>query len=432
METLNWPGREIPLRTGYDVFIAGAGIAGVTAAVCAARDGLRTAIVEYFGAPGGIPTTGLLASINGRWRGEEHVVGGFLLEIEERARKLGGVGGDRATRYEPEKLKQVLLELLEEAGVETFFYAQLIEATREGDRIRHAVVASKSGIEAFESKLFIDATGDADLAAMAGCPYEQGRESDGLVQSGTLVFKMRAIDRLRVPSPEEIHAIWQRVEHDFPIDHVVLAWLPGRDDAVSVNMVHVLRFDGTKNTELTRARFEGTKQALGILEFFRRNVPGFDNACIDQTAQQIGVRETRRIVGDYVLTEDDVLEGRSFEDEIVRCCWPIDVHNPDGIHTGITRYINGSYGIPYRCITPQGVENLFVVGRPISSTHVANSSSRINATCMGTGQAAGCAAKMAIEAGSVRKVNVEKLQAILIENNAVIHPKPKGGDDVDA
>jgi len=429
MATLNWPGREISLRTGYDVFVAGAGIAGVAAAVCAARDGLRTAIVEYFGAPGGIPTTGLLGSINGRWRGEEHVVGGFLIEIEERARKLGGVGGDKATRYEPEKLKQILLDLLEEAGVETFFYTQLIDATREGDRVRHAVVASKSGIEAFESKLFIDDTGDADLAVLAGCPCEQGRESDGLVQSGTLVFKMSGIDRSRAPSPEEIHAIWKRVEHDFPIDHVVLAWLPGREDSVTVNMVHILRLDATRNTELTRARFEGTKQALGILEFFRTNVPGFENAFMDQTAEQIGVRETRRIVGDYVLTEEDVIEGRSFEDEIVRCQWPIDVHNPTGIHTGITRYINGSYGIPYRCITPQGVENLFVVGRPISSTHVANSSSRINATCMGTGQAAGCAAKMAIEAGSVRKVDVEKLQAVLIEQNAVIHPKPKDGAD---
>ena len=422
MSALDWPGRKIPAREGYDVFVAGAGMAGVAAAVTAARSGLRTAIIEYFGAPGGMPTTGLLADISGQRRGDEPVVGGFALEVEAGVKRLGGIPDDRPASYDPEKLKQVLLSLLEETGVEAFFYTQLIDAIVEGDRVTHAVVASKSGIEAFEGRLFIDDTGDADLAEMAGCPFEHGREADGLVQSGTLAFKVSGIDRSLAPSDPEINDIWVKLKPDLPINHVVLCRLPGRGGSISVNMVHILRFDGTKNTELTRARFEGEKQARGILDFFRRNVPGFEHAYIDRTAEQIGVRETRRIVGDYVLTEHDVIEGRSFADEIVRCMWPLDEHNPAGVHTGITRYIDSSYGIPYRCITPKGVENLYVVGRPISSTHMANSSSRINATCIGTGHAAGCAARMAIESGSVRKVDVKVLQALLVEQGAVIRP----------
>ena len=149
-------------------------------------------------------------------------------------------------------------------------------------------------------------------------------------------------------------------------------------------------------------------------------MPGFENAGMAQTAEQIGVRETRRIVGDYVLTEDDVLTGRSFDDQITLGIWPIDVHNPDGIHTGVGQYPARPYGVPYRCILPQDVENLYVVGRPISSTHIANSSSRINSTCTALGQAAGCAAQQAIDTGNTRKVNVQELQSHLKSLGAVI------------
>lgn len=420
MTTLKLAEREIPVRGGYDVFVAGAGMAGVAAAVCAARDGLRTAIVEYFGAPGGIPTTGQLQVISGhKWQGKT-IVGGFLDEVQSRVASLGGFREEHMSCYAPEALKRVLLDLLEEAGVETFLFTQLVDAAREGDRVTHAVTASKSGFEAFESKLFIDDTGDGDLAAMVGCPFEKGRQSDGLMQSATLVFRMAGIDRGKAPSPEEMCGTWTTVPHEFPINHLVLMWPPDESGTVRVNMVHILRFDGTKNTELTRARFEGTRQAAGILEFFRKNVAGFENAYIDITGEQIGVRETRRITGDYILTEEDVLEGRSFEDQVALCGWPIDIHNPDGIHTGVGQWPAGPYGIPYRCITPKGAENLYVVGRPISSTHEANSSSRLNSACTALGQAAGCAARMALEAGGVRKIDVDALLKKLRTQGAIL------------
>jgi len=396
-------------------------MAGVAAAVCAARDGLRAAIVEYFGAPGGIPTSGQLQVISGhKWGGDEKIVGGFLDEVQSRVMALGGFREEHMSCYAPEALKRALLDMLEEAGVDCFFYTQLVDAVTDEDRVTHAVTASKSGFEAFEAKLFVDDTGDGDLAAMAGCPFEKGRESDGLMQSATLVFRMAGVDAAKAPSPGEMNRIWTTVPHEFPINHLVLMWPPDESGTVRVNMVHILRFDGTKNTELTRARFEGTRQASGILDFFRANVPGFENAYIDITGEQIGVRETRRITGDYVLTEEDVLEGRSFEDQVALCGWPIDIHNPDGIHTGVGQWPKGPYGIPYRCITPRGIENLYVVGRPISSTHEANSSSRLNSTCTALGQAAGCAAKMAIEAGGTRQVDVKTLQGILAGQGAIL------------
>jgi len=425
-QTLTWPGRDIPVHGRYDVFVAGAGMAGVAAAVSAARDGLRTALVEYFGAPGGIPTTGQLEVISGhKWK-EETIVAGFLAEVQSRVADLDAFRETHMSCYSPEALKRVLLELLEEAGVDTFFYTQLVDVIVEEDRVTHAITASKSGFEAFESKLFVDDTGDGDLAAMAGCPFEKGRKSDGLMQSATLVFRMAGIDTGKAPPPAEMSRIWTTVPHEFPINHIVLMWPPGEGGTVRVNMVHILRFDGTKNTELTRARFEGTRQAAGILEFFRQNVPGFENARIDITGEQIGVRETRRITGDYVLTEEDVLEGRSFEDQVALCGWPIDIHNPDGVHTGVGEWPKGPYGIPYRCITPLGIRNLYVVGRPISSTHEANSSSRLNSTCMALGQAAGCAARMAIEAGGVRRVDVRSLQRALTEQGAILRAPGAG------
>ena len=421
MKTIGWAPEKLPVCGEWDVVVAGAGMGGITAAICAARGGLRTALIEYFGIPGGIPTAGLLCCISGQDNEREQVVAGFVKELETRAIEAGVREPDSRSRYEPEGLKRLLLRMLKEAGVEMFFYTQLIGVVRGKDRVTHAVVASKSGVEALQGKLFVDGTGDADLAAMAGAPFEKGRTSDGLMQSCSLVFVADGIDRRRTPEWKDIDALWKEKDPPFPINHVVLTWVPNREGAASFNMVHILRFDGTSNTELTRARLQGTEQAYGILQWFKDNVPGFEKARMLKTGDQIGVRETRRIAGDYTLTEEDCIACRSFEDEVARCIWPIDVHTPDGIHTGIDRILDASYGVPYRCMVPKGLRNVYVVGRPISATHVANSSCRINATCMAIGEAAGRAAGQAIAAGDVRQVNVQELQGDLEEHGAILH-----------
>lgn len=425
MRHIKFPKKQIPIAESFDVLVAGAGMAGVAAAISAARSGLKTGLIEYFGCPGGVPTSGLLGSISSFWKGSKQVVGGIGLEIIDRLKKERGVIDNYKPRHyicDPEKLTAVLLGMLIENKINTYFYTQIIDGMKEDSVVKYAIVASKSSIQAFPDKIFIDGTGDGDLAAYTGCPYKKGRDSDGFTQSATLVFKIAGIDRQVAPSLREIDTIWQERNTSKIISQVVMKYLPRPENypEAVINMTHILKFDSTSNTELTRARFEGTKQAYQILSFFKKNVHGFKNSYISQTATQIGVRESRRFIGDYILTEEDVVNYKSFDDEVVRGSWGIDIHNPIGIHTGIERELTSSYGIPYRCLTPHDVDNLFCIGRCISATHRALSSCRISATCIGTGQAAGCAAKFAIESGGTRKINIKKLQIILEQQNVII------------
>ena len=414
-----FPVSEIPVTREYDVLVVGAGMSGIAAAVNAARQGLNVGMIESCGRPGGVPVSGLLGVISGCQMEREYVVGGFMRELLERAARHHGViecwGGGT---FEPEKLSMTLLELLTETRIEVRFYTPLIAARTEERCLQYAVTASKSGLEAIAARLFVDDTGDGDLAVMAGCPFEMGRPGDGKVQSSSLTFKIGGLERHRIPPVAEITAVWQRHPHRVPTDHAVVTALPDGD--VVVNMTHILNCNCTRTADLTRIRVEGTRQAFEITDFFRTHLAGFEHAYVAGTAEQIGIRETRRILGDYVLTEDDVVSGRDFPDQIARGAWGIDVHNPDGIHTGIEKDILRSYGVPYRCITPRGMDNLYVAGRPISSTHRANSSSRINGTCIALGEAIGLAAEDAVTR-STRDVDVARLQERLIRQGAVVN-----------
>jgi hypothetical protein len=404
----------------YDVFVAGTGLAGIAAAIGAARDGLKVGMAEYFGRPGGVPVSGILGIVSGLRTEDELVSDGFFFrELLERARAVNGVV-ERPGRgmFEPEKLSLILLEMLAENGVELSLYTPLIGAEVEGRRIAAAITSSKSGNHRVRARLFVDATGDGDLAAMAGCPYEIGRESDGKVQSSSLTFCIGGIDADRVPPTPEITAIWRRYEHQVPTDHAVVNRLPHGHGAI-LNMTHILDCNCLNDADLLRIRREGTRQAFEIVDFFRARVPGFENACLSMTAEQVGVRETRRITGDYILTKDDVTAGRDFPDRIARCAWPIDIHNPEAPHSDGMIHLKQSYSIPYRCITPLGMDNLYMAGRPISADHVAFSSSRINGTCIALGQAIGLAASEAVKHGT-RGVDVGGLQARLRAGGAVV------------
>jgi len=423
--------KRLPIIERSEVLVAGGGLAGVCAAVCAARSGLGTMLIESFGSLGGIATSGLLGAVSGFDFSGESVVRGVGIEVISRAKAINGVTfACGQAVFDPEKLKSVLLEMLEESGVKLFLYTQAVDVSKKEDKITHAVIWNKDGLSAVSSKLFIDATGDADICYLAGCPCRKGRPQDGRMQSATLVFSVAGIDRSTAPSGERLNELWgtSELQSIVPINHVVVNWLPrpGEFAEITVNMSHLIIFDGTCNADLTRAQINGRKQSAAILEFFRSKVPGFENAYISHTACQVGVRETRRIVGDYILTEQDLLQSRGFPDEIARCCWPIDIHNPTGTHTEeFYRGLPGSFGIPYRCLIPRGIANLLVAGRPISVDHVAHSSTRIQATCMAVGQAAGTAAKFALESGSTRSFNVQDLRDELLKQGAVINRIPE-------
>ncbi len=422
--------RRIPVTGNFDVVVAGAGMAGVAAAVNAAQSGLKTCLIEYFGKPGGIPVSGGLGVISGFDSQAEHCVGGFALEIREEMSEQGGFIPDVPRgAWDAEKLSSILLRHLHEAGVTVYFYTQVIDALKKRDHATHVIMASKSGIEALAAKVFIDDTGDGDLAVMLGCRYEKGRDSDGLTQSATLVVKLGGVDAAQAPRDlREINQLWTSKPRKVPIDHTVVNYLPytGPCTVAVLNMPHFINFDGTDKAELSRARIEGTQQAEELLEFFRNEVPGFENAHIIDTGMQIGVRETRRIVGNYTLTEEDVVAGRDSDDTIARGCAPIDIHNPDRPHGNFgspgTEHlvVSKSYGIPYRCITPKSIDNLFVVGRAISATHRALASTRYNATCIALGQAAGCACRLVMETANTNNIDVPHLQQILRERGAII------------
>ena len=399
----------------YDVLICGSGMGGIAAAAAAAENGLKVGMIEYFGEPGGIPVSGRLGSISGFTKQSMVAVEGFPRAFAERLNARGKAliqGGGSNINLPPSTLSSEIFGLLDFYGVDFFSYARLIGMEKENGRIVRAQVSMKEGIRSIRAKLFLDATGDGDAAALAGCPFMKGRPSDGKVQSATLIFIIGGIDKARMPAYLEIRKIWKSKARQVPINHSVFQFVPHGEESneIAVNMTHAVNVDPLSSAGLTRMRRACIRQAEYLLNFFRTEIPGFEHAWISQFAPQMGVRDSRRITGDYILSADDVLSGRRFEDEIALGVWSIDIHAPDGVHTGVGQAVKTPYGIPYRCITPQGVKNLLVAGRSISCDFEAFSSTRINATCMAIGEFAGAAAKDIIASGDIRKIEVKTIR----------------------
>ena len=399
----------------YDVLVCGSGMGGITAACTAAENGLKVGIIEYFGEPGGIPVSGRLGSISGFTRQEHVAVAGFPRALADRLNARGKAlvqSGGSNINLPPSTLVSEIFDLLDFYNIDFHSYSKLTGVEKEGDKIVCAQVSMKEGIRRIGAKLFIDATGDADACALAGCPFDVGRPEDGKVQSATLIFVIGGIDKEHMQDYWELRKVWKSKVRQVPINHSVFQFVPHGENSneVAVNMTHAVNADPLSSAGLTKMRRACIKQAEYLLNFFRTEIPGFENAWISHFAPQMGIRDSRRIRGDYTLTSDDVLSGRRFEDEIALGVWNIDVHSPDGVHTGVGQAVQSPYGIPYRCITPQNVSNLLVAGRSISCDFEAFSSSRINATCMAIGEFAGNAAKDIISSGNIRKLDVKKIQ----------------------
>lgn len=428
MEHVAFPQNNIPVCGHYDVIICGGGLSGIAAAWHAASIGQKVMLLEYYHKLGGVPVSGMLGIVSGFKNDTEYVVeGSFFPELKKRMYAVDGCSSreDWAFRLAPEKLSMVLLEMMLEKNVDVLLRTSLIAAHKENDEIKYIVTSSKNGIEAWSADLFVDDTGDGDLAFMAGCPFEYGRESDGKVQSSSMTFKIAGIDMSRANrNIAEISAQWKTIKHNIPINHTVITYLPGTNGEAAVNMTHILNCDPMTHEGELRIRREGAKQAFEIAAILRANVAGFEKCYVSETAMQPGIRETRRFIGDYTLTADDVITGRDFPDEIGRCTWGIDIHVPDKIHgeTPMPYFcIQQSYGVPYRCIIPKNVKNLYIAGRPISATHEAFSSVRINSTCIATGEAIGIAAELFMKNRDTRKIDITELQNKLAEKKCIFH-----------
>ncbi len=401
-----------------DVFVAGGGPGGFAAAIAAARNGADTLLVERYGFLGGMATIGLVNPFMTFWAGQEQIIDGILQEVVERLTALGAYGKGSRTAFDPEAYKRVCDLMAQEAGVRLLFHTMLTDASTSGPEITSVEIANKSGKSAVEAKVYVDGTGDADLAYLAGARCEKGRNEDGLVQPTTLNFRVTNVDDERVPDRAERNRLYDLAKAEGRLDcprENILMFLTTRKGEMHFNQTRVTGIDGTSAEDLTRAEIEARRQMWQFLEFLRRDVSGFENAEISQSGPQIGIRESRRVIGDHILTEEDVLEGRKFDDVIARGSYDVDIHNPTGAGTVIKRLRPGeSYDIPYRCLTPLGIDNLLIAGRPISSTHEAHSSLRIMPIAMAIGQAAGTAAALSVRGGiAPRVLDVSLLQSTL-------------------
>ena len=407
------------------VMVAGGGPAGLAAAVAAARNGADTLLVERYGFLGGMATAGLVNPFMSNRIGHQELVTGLYTELVERLKRAGGYGGRTADAFDVEAFKFVADDLCQEAGVRLLLHAWVGEPTVRESRITRVTVEDKSGSEQVAADIYVDATGDADLAARAGVPCEKGREGDGLAQPMTLNVQIGDVDVPEMPDRAEINRHWnaakERGEVTNPRENVLLFFTPAAG-VVHFNTTRVVQCDATNADDLTAAELEGRRQARELLAFLRKHIRGFHHARIVAMGAQIGVRESRRILGEYVITRDDILRGRKFRDAVARGNYPIDIHSPTGAGTVIERPPEGGYyEIPFCSLIPQKIENLLVAGRNISATHEAQAAVRIMPLCMGMGQAAGTAAALCSELGiKPRDLNAARLRRRLIQQGAYL------------
>ncbi|NOY07486.1 MAG: FAD-dependent oxidoreductase [Spirochaetes bacterium] len=437
MKTYFEPSKEIPIKNEVDVLVVGGGPAGFAAAVNSARLGVKTMMIEQSGAVGGVATAGLMS----HWTGDTE--GPLYEELLDRSKDRSGdfkYYREKVRRWETiintEKLKTVMLEMLDEACVILQLYTFACEPIMEGNKIKGVITESKSGREAFLSRVVIDASGDGDIAAKAGVPCFKGRESDGKMQPSTLMFKVGGVDMDKAVFPGEFEDTFQvpagnlqvlgREHLPYPAGHVLLypTTLPG---IVTVNMTNCLDIDGTLTEDLTRSTLACRRQLEPIVEFLKIYVPGFENCYVINSASIIGIRETRHFKGETVITGKDILKARVFRDWIVtKAHFNFDVHNMAGAgldETGAQKNFPQikKYTIPYGCFLPEKVDNLFLAGRNISGTHLAHSNFRAMPICINMGQGVGAAAALCVKENTLpRDLEVKKIQDILINQGVKV------------
>ncbi len=415
-----------------DVLVVGSGSAGATAAITAARLGASTALVERYGFMGGISTQVLDTFYGFFTPGAQprKVVGGVPdTVVEELLKRKAAIyrpntyGAGQGITYDPETLKVVWEQLARQAGVRLYYHALVIDVLSEGTEIRGAVIASKAGLFRLPARVVIDASGDADVAARMGVPFESGK--DAPIQSLTTTFKLINVDVERAKSVKkaELHAKMRQADqlgYDLPRKEgsVHMTPLPG---VMATNMTRVRDVDPFDLNQLTQAEIEGRRQALEYARFLIEQIPGYEKAALGGFSAQIGIRESRRIFGEYRLTREDVLSARKFEDAIAQCGAPIEEHHA-GQDTRWEYLPEGeTYHIPYRCLLPQKAEGLLVAGRCLSADHDAHASVRSMGQCMAMGQAAGAAAALAVRLNcQPREVPISKLQSTLLQLGAVL------------
>lgn len=441
------------------VLVIGSGAAGQTAAIAAGRNGADTLLIENAGYLGGISST--LPWLGFHDRDYRQIVKGIPNEFCQRLQAMGAASDFEldpkcasAISVHSHWWKILLMQLMHEANVRLLLHSQVVDTIREGDRICGVIVENKSGRQRVEADITIDCSGDGDVAARGGVKWEKGRTADGLVQAPTLVFKLGGVSREGfiagckdpeinyrewiAPYPEIRAKMMKRIDRmhviicggyakliekaraagDFAVPQSrVVGVKHHHPDEYTVVMTRVLGLNPIDTQSVTDAYTKVYEQIPVLVKFFQKYVPGFEQSNLREIAPMLGVRESRRIMGDYVLNAEDLIAGRVFEDAVSMGGYHIDIHRPAG--TWVDSHNVRTYTIPLRSLIARDVDGLLMAGKCISATHEAIASTRVIPICQGQGQAVGTAAALAVNAKiSVREVPISQLQDTLARQGA--------------
>ncbi|MBN1903213.1 FAD-dependent oxidoreductase [Candidatus Sumerlaeota bacterium] len=428
--------KSLPVIWDGEILVVGGGTAGAPAAIAAARSGKKTLLVEQLAFLGGTASAALVTPLMHTGIPGNPSPGSLNTEINRRMREIGSGATDSGGGdgwFDPLILPLVLEDMAIEAGVKILYSTLFSDVISENGAVKGIIIENKGGRQAILANRIIDATGDADVAFRAGCPFESGRPDNHINQPTSLRFEVSGIETGRFE--DFLKSLGQKTERTFPFFHTAMVWnrnwrlepvfrqavlagdllesdgnyfqafgIPGKPSSLAFNCPELEpQVDVTSPPYQSRSLASGRKSILRLFRFMKKYFPGFENSFLSQIAVMIGIRESRRIIGEYVLTGKDILTFRKFDDAISRSNYPVDIHGAqlDSGDIQIPNFPESEryYEIPCRCLFPLKVENLIVAGRCISADFVAQSSTRIQPTCRGLGEAAGIAAAMSLDEG---------------------------------
>ena len=411
----------------YDLVVVGGGISGVAAAVSGAREGLSVLLIEKEGVLGGAMSNNLVYPFM------------RCTTKGENSRLINaGIFKEMLTRYGNHKIsyeifKFIFDDMVISAGVDVLFHATVFDVKTEGRNIKSVSVNASASVFDISADFFIDATGDGELIALSGCEFQLGREQDGLCQPMTTCFRLGGID-VKKFCDEQWNYIdeWYNIQRKYkewkkegkiknPRENILVFF--GLGDGVGhFNTTRVIKHDPTNPFELSEAEIISRQQILEMIDFLKENSEACKNAFLISVANGIGIRESRKLKGVYILTQEDIVSCREFEDTIALGSYDIDIHNPEGTGTHIHEFGDGEYyKIPYRSLLPKEYDNMLVAGRCLSADHYAHSAVRIMPICACLGEAAGTALAIAKKSGkNAHSVDIGAVRQRLEENGAAV------------